>query len=77
MLVPEGRVEQGDSMLASHHRPRPADGPLRVIPPHDLDAAREILGRYYPLAEYPETALLALEELLSGADRERADRLRG
>lgn len=49
---------------------------VRNLGLRDLDAAREILGRYYPLAEYPETALLALEELISGADRERAARLR-
>lgn len=33
--------------------------------------AREILARYYPLASYPETALRALEELLSSGDAAR------
>jgi hypothetical protein len=30
------------------------------------DAAEKVLARYYPLAEYPRTALLALRELLGG-----------
>lgn len=35
--------------------------------------AKEILARYYPTAEYPDTALLALQELLSGAEPARPD----
>ena len=32
-----------------------------------FESAAEILERYYPMAEYPETALLALRELLPGS----------
>ena len=41
---------------------------LRNLGIRRYDDAREILGRYYALDEYPETALLALEELLSAGD---------
>jgi len=39
---------------------------LRNLDIRRYDDAREILGRYYPFEKYPETALLALQELLPG-----------
>lgn len=38
---------------------------LRHLGIRRYDDAREILGRYYSLEEYPETAMLALQELLT------------
>ena len=38
---------------------------LRNLELRRYEQAAEILGRYYPLEKYPETALLALRELLS------------
>jgi hypothetical protein len=46
---------------------------LRNLGIRQLDDAQSILGRYYPIGEYPETALLALRELLTGVDPEKAD----
>ena len=37
---------------------------LRNLGIQQFESATEILERYYPMAEYPETALLALRELL-------------
>lgn len=45
---------------------------LRNLGIQRYEEAREILARYYPLESYPETALLALEELLSPTDRKPA-----
>ncbi len=39
---------------------------LRNLGIRRLASARQILARYYPIAEYPETALPALAELLTG-----------
>jgi hypothetical protein len=41
---------------------------LRNLGISRLADAKAILGRYYPIDEYPETALLALEEMLTGVD---------
>jgi hypothetical protein len=50
---------------------------LRNLGIRRFDDAREILGRYYPVEEYPETALPALREMLAGANPERAAPPRG
>lgn len=47
---------------------------LRNLGIRRYERAEEILERYYALEEYPETARLALRELLPGADDEKADR---
>jgi len=39
---------------------------LRNLGVRRLEHAKEILARYYPLDDYPPTAMAALEELLSG-----------
>jgi len=48
---------------------------LRNLGIRSYDDAKEILERYYALAEYPKTALLALNELLPGVDHQRARQL--
>jgi len=47
---------------------------LRNLGLRKLDDAKEILDRYYPTQEYPDTALLALQEILSGVEHGKADR---
>jgi len=39
---------------------------LRNLGLQRYDDAAEILGRYYPIEDFPETALLALREILGG-----------
>jgi hypothetical protein len=39
---------------------------LRNLGIQSLAEAKQILARYYPIANYPETALPALEEMLTG-----------
>ena len=46
---------------------------LRNLGIQRYEDAKEILERYYTWEEYPETALLALRELLPGTDRDEAD----
>ena len=47
---------------------------LRNLGIQQYDDAEEILERYYSLEEYPETALLAIQEMLSDADRHPHER---